>query len=190
MKAMHRKMTLDEIKHELAEVARIGQVFVEGDLCRQAWKPHAVNFMKGDDMDYDPVPTVPLKKTLLRLEMLGRVPCCATLWRRRPDLPDRGEALLFGRVGSSPDGGDKPANRGYQPPMLSKELKQVFLKGKAAWKMNPKAHAAIRFQPPRGIGVAVKGLKASTTVQLLVPIKDSMGEIAAALEIHTIALAS
>jgi len=187
MKAPNRKMTLDEIKRELAEVARIGQVFVEGDLCRRAWKPHAVHFMKGDDMDYDPVATVPLKKTLLRLEKIGRVPCGTTLWRRRPDLPDRGEALLFGRVAGSPDGGDKPANRGYQPPLLSKELKQVFLKGKAAWKMNSKT-PAVRLHPPRGIGVAARGLKASTTVQLLVPIKDSMGEIAAALEVHTIAL--
>ena len=188
MNATKCKMTLEDIKQELLEVARIGQVFIEGDLCRNAWRPYAVNFMKGDDMDYDPEATVPLKKTLLRLEMLGRVPCGTTLWRRRPDRPECGEALLFGRMVASPDGGDKPANRGYQPPLMSKELQQVFLKGKAAWKFNAKTNA-IRINVARGVCVAANDVKANTTVQLLVPIKDSMGEIAAALEIHTVALA-
>ena len=186
MKKQTKKLTLAEIKHELAEVARIGQMFVDGDLCRQAWQPYAEKFMCGDDMDYNPATTVPLKKTLFRLERLGRIPCCTTLWRRRADFPDSGEALLFGSL-SSPIGGNKPAARGYQPPKMTPEMKEVFLKGRSAWCMDPKS-PAIRLQAGRGIKVLAKGLKKSTTVQLFVPVKDSMGEIAAALEVHTMAI--
>jgi hypothetical protein len=181
-----KKLTLAEIQHELAEVARVGQVFVDGDLCRKVWQPYAETFMKGDDMDYNPEATVPLKKTLFRLERISRIPCCASLWRRRPDVPGSAEALLFGSL-SSPIGGDKPGNRGYQPPKMTPELAQVFLKGKSAWLMNAKSRA-IHLQSQRGLKVHARGLKASTTVQLFVPVKDSMGEIAAALEVHTIAL--
>jgi hypothetical protein len=180
------KLTLPEIKWELAEVARIGQMFVDGDLCRKVWQPYAETFMKGDDMDYNPEFTVPLKKTLFRLERLGRIPCGTALWRRRPDLPDCGEILLFGSL-SSPDGGDKPANRGFKPPLMTKELQQVFLKNRTAWKLNPKSRA-IHLQTERGLFVRAKGLKASTTVQLFVPVKDSMGEVAAALEVYTMAV--
>lgn len=188
MKNSTRKMTLAAIKQELAEVARIGQMFVDGDLCRKVWQPYAETFMKGDDMDYNPETTVPLKKTLLRLERLGRIPCCTALWRRRPDLPDSGEVLLCGSL-SSPQGGEKPANRGYQPPPMTKELQQVFLKGRSAWRLDQKSRA-IPLQAARGINVPAKGIKASTTVQFFVPVKDSMGEIAAALEVYTIAVVS
>jgi hypothetical protein len=187
MKTKSRKMTLAEIKQELAEVARIGQVFVDGDLCRQVWQPYAEKFMKGDDMDYNPVTTVPLKKTLFRLERISRVPCCTTLWRRRPDFPDSGEVLLFGFL-SSPIGGDKPSNRGYRPPKMTPELEQVFLKGKCAWRVDRKSRA-IRLHAERGLRVPCgKGLPSSAALELFVPIKDSMGAIAAALEVHTIAV--
>ena len=103
-----KKLSLDEIAAELAEVARIGEVFVDGELVKNAYMAYAVNFMCGDDMDYNPVTTVPLKKTLMRLERLSRVPCSTTIWRRRPDDPKSGEALLSGFM-TSPQGGGKPA---------------------------------------------------------------------------------
>ena len=41
----------------------------------------------------------------------------------------------------------------------------------------------------RGLEVPVKGRKRSAVVQYFVPVKDSMGEIAAALEVFTMAVA-
>jgi len=180
----NRKLTLDEIKYELAEVGRVGQIFIEGDLCYELLQPYAVNFMKGDDMDYNPEAGVPLKKTLLRVEKFARVKCSTTIWRRRTDLPDRGEAILLGRVIGSPDAGDKPANRGYNPPKLSKELQAVFLRKRSVWKQNPKS-SNIRQQLQRGVFVQTDEVTEPTTLQYYVPVYDSMGEVAAALEVHT-----
>ena len=105
-----KRLTLKEVKAELAEVARIGQAFVDGDACRKLWAPKAQTFMTGDDMNYDNAATVPVKKTLFRLERLARVACSVALWRRRPDRPDSGEALLFGSCGT-PEGANKPTCR-------------------------------------------------------------------------------
>lgn len=181
-----KKMTMDELKAELKEVVRIGQMFIDGDLCRKVWHPHAEKFMCGDDMDYNPEATVPLKKTLFRLERLARVPCCVSLWRRRPDFPESGEALLFGQL-PSPLGGDKPSAWNYKPPLMTEEMKEVFLKGRTAWRLDTKS-GAIKVQVGRGIKVPVKGIKTATAVQVFAPVKDSMGDIAAAMEVHTFAV--
>ncbi len=179
------KLTLDEIKSELAEVARVGQMFIEGDACRNVYTPESQTFMRGDDLNYDAEVTVPIKKHLFRLERLSRVPCSATLWRQRPDVPESGEALLFGMHGS-PEGASKPANRGYEPPEMTRELKRVFLEEKTAWKTrrnNPRARQLIE----RGCSQPAKEVDGNMTIQYFVPIMDSMGEVAAALEVFTVA---
>ena len=182
---MAKRLTLNEVKKELAEVARVGQMFVDGDACRKLWAPDAQTFMTGDDMNYDNDVTVPVKKTLFRLERLSRVPCSTALWRRRPDVPGSGEALLFGSTGS-PEGAAKPGNRGYVPPKMTKEMKKVFLEGKSAWKVRhnrPGAEVMI----DRGLDQPTREINGNATVQLFVPIEDSMGEVAAALEVFTVA---
>ncbi len=187
MRKSARRLKLAEIRAELARVGKVGEIFVDGDLCREAWRPHAETFMRGDDMDYNPAAVVPLKKTLLRLERVCEFPCGAALWRRRPDIPESGEPLLYGSH-SSPDGGGKPANRGYVPPAMTPEMKKVFLKGERAWKIDPR-HDGIATFFSRGLRVAAEGMKRSAVIQLFVPVKDSMGEIAAALEVFTAAAA-
>jgi hypothetical protein len=178
-----KRLKLNQIKDELARIARIGQEFVDGDLCRQAWEPHSETFMCGDDMDYNPDAGIPLKKTLMRLERLCPFPCGTTLWRRRPDFPDTGEVLLFG-MHSSPQGGDKPP-RGYVPPKMTKELQAVFLRGEGAWRRDAKnGRTAILID--RGVEVAGVGVKNPFSLQLFVPVKDSMGDTAAALEVFTV----
>lgn len=180
-----KTLTLAEIKRELAEVARIGQAFVDGDQARAAYHPHADAFRQGDDMDFNPETTVPLKKTLLRLERVSRIPCSTTLWRRRPDDPSAGEALLFGSQ-ASPSATGKPG-RTYVPPKLTPELKKAFLNRQAAWKTNRKA--AVTEYAERGAGVRAKGLKVDCIVEHFVPVTDSMGEVAAVLEVFTAAVA-
>ena len=180
-----KRLTLAEIKRELAEVARIGQTFVDADLCLKAYHPHADCFMEGDDMDYDPAAGVPLKKTLLRLERVARIPCSTTLWRRRPDDPATAEALLFGWQ-ASPSATAKPS-RTYQPPKLTPELRKAFIDGQPAWKTHRKADAREYFE--RGGGVRGKGVKTDRVLELFVPVTDSMGNISAVLEVFTAVVA-
>lgn len=175
-----KSFTLAEAKRELAEVARVGQMFLDGDLARKVYHPHSEKFMCGDDMDFNPEAFLPLKKNMLRLERLSRVPCSTTLWRRRPDMPDRGEATIFGSF-ASPLGGDKPSAHGYQPKPMFPELAKAFLKGEAAWKLNPGPGA--NFMAERGLGANIKGVKGPAFLAIYVPVKDSMGDIAAVLEV-------
>ena len=184
MKKKTPQLSLEDIKDELRRVGAAGTIFVEGDLCRRAWKPHAETFMRGDDMDYNPEAVVPLKKTLLRLEQL--FPCHTTLWRRRPDHPEAQEPLLYGSF-ASPDGIMKPPNRNYKLPPLSRELSIVFLKGKPAWKQKTGTDGSRGFELKK-TRVAAGDIRKPVLLQHYVPIKDSLGEIAAALEIYVIAV--
>ena len=182
-----RRLTLAQIGEELAEVARVGQVFMDGDWVRGAYFPHAQAFMTGDDMDFDPAACVPLKKTLMRLERLSRVPCSSTVWRRRPDVPSSGEAVHHGFMGS-PQAGAKPGNRGYEPPKMSKELAAAF-KGRMVLKVDRRGPGA-RILHARGRGVPARGVKGYATVQVYAPVKDSMGEVAGVLELWAAAVGS
>jgi len=172
-------LPMKAVKRELTEVARIGQAFLDGDLFRRVLFPHAERFLCGDDMDFDPAAFLPLKKTLLRMERIARVPCSTALWRRRPDFPGCGEALVYGFFGS-PLGGPKPP-RGYRPPRMFPELASALLRGRPAWKLTPSAGA--RHMAERGAGLRVKGIRRPTFIQLFAPFRDSLGETAGALEV-------
>jgi hypothetical protein len=175
-----------QLKTELADVARVGQMFVDGDACRNTWDPKQEFFMNGDDMNYNNPVVVPLKKTLFKLERLSRVPCSTALWRQRSDFPDSCEVLLLGSHGT-PEGVDKPSFRNYQPPKMTPQMRTAFVDGKPAWRTekNPK-HASHLLN--RGCTQKVSDRKGTTSVQLFVPVKDSMGEIAALLEVFTVAV--
>jgi hypothetical protein len=176
------RRTPSEIKAELAEVARIGQAFIDGDLLRRALQPYAETFMTGDDLDMNPETCVPLKKTLFRLERLSRVPCSTTLWRRRPDMPACAEAVLFGSWRSPMSPEAKPPNRGYRPEEMSPQLAAPLIKGKSSWRITRHVDGVL---VDRGLAQPMKESESSITVELFVPVKDSMGEIAGALEIFT-----
>jgi hypothetical protein len=189
-KSRGRKMSVQEIAAELAEVARVGEAFIDGELVRAAWMPYAQNFMAGDDMDYNEVTTTPLKKSLMRLERLSRVPCSTVIWRRRPDDPGSGEAVLLGSYGS-PQTGNKPGNRGYKPPRMTRELAAIFVKGKGrVIKVDRSPAMHLLRMEMRGLGVPARGVKGRACVQVYAPIRDSMGEVAGVLEVFTAALGS
>jgi hypothetical protein len=189
-KQKSKKLSVQEVAAELAEVARVGELFVDGELVKAAWMPYADNFTCGDDMDYNEVATVPLKKTLMRLERLCRVPCSTVIWRRRPDDPGSGEAVLLGSYGN-PQTGDKPANRGYKAPRMTRELAAIFLKGKGkVIKVDRGPQAHLHRMNIRGLCVPAKGLKGSAMVQVYAPVKDSMGDVVAVLEVFTAAIGS
>lgn len=178
-----RPMTLAAVRAELLDVARIAQAFVDGDLCRAMLRPHAERFMVGDDFDMNPDVCVPLKKTLIRLERLSRVPCATTIWRRRPEpeMQNRAEPILYG-VAPSPATPVKIQGKGYQPPVMDAPLKTAFLRGRLAFAETD----ALSVLRQRHVVQRVSGAKECQTLRLLVPIRDSMGDVTAVLEIFTL----
>ncbi len=180
-----KEWTMAQVKEELRRVAHIGEIFVDGDLCRNLWQSDSQAFMKGDDMNYNAEVGVPVKKTLLRLERTGPFPCSCALWRQRTDMPGSGEALLFGSQGS-PYSDGKPSNKNYVPPKMTREMEKVFKKGKPAVSVNSVGRGFYGLKST-GISVRVSDVKQPLTVHVFVPVKDSMGEIAAALEVFVLA---
>jgi hypothetical protein len=179
-----QRWTLAAIKEELARAGKVGEIFVEGDLCRRIWQPYAENFMCGDDMDYNPDAGVPLKKALMRLERTCPFPCSTSLWRTRADFPGSGEALLWGTHASVYDT-DKPRASGYVPPPMRPEMEAVFLRGRRAWRVSGE-NVNFNLYFERGLKTLGEGFKKNAAVQYFVPVKDSLGDIAAALEVFTI----
>jgi len=177
-----RALALAAVKRELAEVARIGQAFVDGDLCRKIYRPIGETFTNSDDIDFAPETCVPLKQTLMRLERLARVPCICSLWRRRPDRPEVGEPTLNGSF-SSPMHVYRPpmsGRGGFNPPRMFPALAAAF-RGRPAWKLTPSPTATVA--AGRGFGADVRGVSKPAFIEHFVPVKDSMGEIAAVLEV-------
>ena len=119
-------MTRTELLGRLAEVARVGSMFIEGEDCVNLFTPASRTWTKADDINYDARVALPLKKTLLRIERIERFPYYAILWRRRPDMPDRVEILLAGRMNSALDQGKGTC------PLIFPQLRTVFEKGRAA----------------------------------------------------------
>ena len=176
-------LSLAEVKRELGEVARIGQAFVDGDLCRKIYRPIGETFTNSDDIDFEPATCVPLKQTLMKLERLARMPCSCGLWRRRPDMPEVGEPTLCGSC-ASPMHLYRPASSGstrkFGPPSMFEELASAF-QGRATWKINRSAAAAGAAR--RGLCANVRGIAKPVFIEYFVPVRDSMGEIAAVLEV-------
>ena len=82
----------------LAELARLAQIFIDGDLLSQLLSEHGRLWTDTDDIDFNYEPFIVLKKTVLRLELVptdGRGAYIA-VWRQRPDIPAEAEPLLFG----------------------------------------------------------------------------------------------
>jgi hypothetical protein len=178
-----RSLPLAVVKWELADVARIGQSFVDGDLCRNLYRPGREAFTNSDDIDLDPATCVPLKQTLTKLERLARIPCVCALWRRRPDMPRVGEPTLFGAY-PSPMHIYRPPMSGstekFDPPFMFAELATAFA-GQPAWKITRSTAATLAAR--RGLCVNVRGMRQPAFIEYFVPIKDSMGAVTAILEV-------
>jgi len=183
-----KRLSLAEIRKELTDAARAGSAFIDGELCRGAFRPYADTFMNGDDLDLDPETGVPLKKMLMRLERFSRVNCSTALYRRRPDMPDRFETFLIGFCGSPATTPVPPYREKYRPPRLRDlpEMKAAF-KGKTAARTIrgvPATYALI----VRKRSVPARNLKGNAVVEVFAPLRDSMGEVAAVLEVFAAAV--
>ncbi len=180
---MARKMTLSEIREELDNVARAGEIFVDGDLCADLLMPYANLFTNGDDMDLNNETGEQVKKALMRLERFSRIPCSTAIHRIRPDMPGRYETLLLGFCGSPATTPVPPFQAEYKPPKTSSipALASAF-KGKRDSR-TMRGHIVAKRMTTRKRAVRPKGACKFAVVEVFAPIKNSMGEVTAVLEV-------
>ena len=177
----------ERIIEGLERIARIGQLFIDGDACEKALRPAARDWTDGDDLDYNFDVSLPLKKVLLRLERveggkgLEGVRCYAVIWRRRPDDEEKAEVLLAGSRGS-------PYGRGPMP--MPAPLRRALLEGKTAVGQIPARRYLQMLARPYGHVWMVdrddfvsSGLP--VVLSFFAPIRNSLGEVVAALELAT-----
>lgn len=79
-----------QMRQELEEVARVGSVMVDGDICLRIVTPHAKEamfaadprdqFLAGDNYDVDSASFNTTKKVLIRLSYLADFPADVNLW--------------------------------------------------------------------------------------------------------------
>jgi hypothetical protein len=84
---------------QLDDIARVGSVMVDGDLCRRIVTERALKYMfnadprdrwlASDNYEVDDAAFVATKKTLLRLSRLAPFPCDVNLWMPIKDHPDK-----------------------------------------------------------------------------------------------------
>ncbi|MCG3179196.1 MAG: hypothetical protein BIFFINMI_01529 [Phycisphaerae bacterium] len=170
-----------ELIDRLAEVARIGALFIEGEDCENLLVPEARQWTDPDDINFDAKVAVGVKKTLLRIERIERFPYHAIIWRRRPDDPDRGEIMLAGSMSSSYSLGKK-----VNPPLLP-ELRRVFETGRPAVRRgrNEDWESVTQFRYGHVWLMAHDSLLRAgrRLISHFSPIRDSRDKVVAALEL-------
>lgn len=96
-------------RFELLEIARIGALFIPGDVLEEVMPPERREYPKlaqaggkfalGDEVDFAEVPFNTLKRLLLLTERIDEARNIASaLWIRRPEDPDSGEVMVAGRA--------------------------------------------------------------------------------------------
>jgi hypothetical protein len=93
-----------EMQKELDDVARIGSVMVDGDVCQKIVMKHAKEslfasdprdqFLAGDNYDVDDSAFNTVKKTLIRLSHLSSFPADVNLWMPIEGHPDKVQLVI------------------------------------------------------------------------------------------------
>lgn len=96
--------TKENVIRELAEIARVAEVMVDGDVCRRIMTRRSLERMfavdpndpwrASDDFDVNYEPYIQVKKTLIRLSRLVPYPCDVNLWMPFDERPDRIQILI------------------------------------------------------------------------------------------------
>jgi hypothetical protein len=171
-----------ELIDRLAEAARIGALFIEGEDVQNLLVPEAREWTDPDDINYDGSVGAAVKKTLLRIEQVDPAfPYHAILWRRRPDDPGKAEVMLAGSMNSSYSIGKRE-----NPPIMP-ELRKVFDTGRPAVKRGSNAswERTAKFRFGHAWLMAYDSLLRANKriVSYFYPIRDSREDVVAALEL-------
>jgi len=80
---------------QLAEVARIGALFLDGDLVESVFASGR-DWTSGDDINFAHAPYIETKRTVLRIERIAAFRTFATVALIRQDDPAQAEAVVCG----------------------------------------------------------------------------------------------
>ena len=93
-----------QTRQELEEIARVGSVMVDGDICQKIVTPHAKEtmfavdprdqFIAGDNYDVDAASFNTTKKGLIRLSHLADFPADVNLWMPIEGHPDKVQMVI------------------------------------------------------------------------------------------------
>lgn len=100
----NRSFEAPEMQKELDDVARVGSVMVDGDVCQKIVTQHAKEllfasdprdqFLAGDNYDVDDSAFNTVKKTLIRLSHLSSFPADVNLWMPIEGHPDKIQLVI------------------------------------------------------------------------------------------------
>lgn len=151
------------------EVARIATVMVDGELAKRIQTPRSLALMvsqnlrepweASDNYEVDHASFVSMKKTLIRLSRLCALPCDANLWIPLPTQPARIHVAV------------RNVN----------EMSQFWPWGSLSQDMPPEMKQVLE----TGKRVTVQKRPGMTSV--LAPVYDSLGDVAAIVEVVTMA---
>jgi hypothetical protein len=157
--------TKEDVLRDLDEVARIATVMVDGDVCRKIMTDRALGFMfavdakdpwaASDNFDVNDEPYVQTKKTLIRLSKLLPYPCDANLWMPFADRPDKIQVLI------------RNVN----------EWSQFYAWGMLVQDMPAEMKRVLE------TGRRETVMRKSGLISVLAPVKDSLGDIVALVEV-------
>lgn len=92
------------VARELDEVARVGSIMVDGDLCQKIVTQRALSFLlknnpqdkweAGDNYDVNAAEFISTKKTLIRLSRLAAFPYDVNLWMPIEGHPDKVQVVV------------------------------------------------------------------------------------------------
>jgi hypothetical protein len=155
------------IVKQLDEVARAATVMVDGDVCRRIVTTRAMGFMfstdpkdkflASDNYDVNADAFIQTKKTLIRLSRLAAVPCDVNLWMPIQGHPDKIRIVIRN----------------------AHELSQFWIWGALYQDMIPSMKQVLDTR--RRVTVTQK----PGWVSVLAPVYDSLGDMAALVEVAT-----
>ena len=157
--------TKEDVLRDLDEVARIATVMVDGDVCQKIMTDRALGFMfavdakdpwaASDNFDVNDEPYVQTKKTLIRLSKLLPYPCDANVWMPFADRPDKIQVLI-----RNVNEWSQFWTWGMLVQDMPAEMKRVLETGRRETVM-----------------------RKSGLISVLAPVKDSLGDIVALVEV-------
>ena len=152
---------------QLDDVARVGSVMVDGDLCRRIVTPRALKYMfmvdprdqwlAGDNYDVDDVAFIATKKTLLRLSRLVPFAVDVNLWMPIEGHPDKIRVVIRN----------------------THEMSQFWPWGALYQDMIPQMKTVL------DSGKRVTVTNKPGWISVLAPVSDSLGDVVGVLEVVT-----
>ena len=158
---------LSDLTAQLDDVARVGSVMVDGDLCRRIVTQRALKYMfmvdprdqwlAGDNYDVDDVAFIATKKTLLRLSRLVPFAVDVNLWMPIEGHPDKIRVVIRN----------------------THEMSQFWPWGALYQDMIPQMKTVL------DSGKRVTVTDKPGWISVLAPISDSLGDVIGVLEVVT-----